>query len=126
VNPESAPATLAALRIAVGGGAWLTPNLAARLFGLDPDGNPQAPYLGRLFGVRDVALAVGTLASEGRARRSWLIAGLACDLADTAAALLGRRGGYLSTPVSALLAAPALAAVGMGVIALRGAEQPEA
>jgi hypothetical protein len=126
VNPESAPAALAALRIAVGGGAWLTPNLAGRLFGLDPDGNPQSAYLGRLFGVRDVALAAGTLASEGRARRSWLIAGLACDLADAAAALLGRRGGYLSTPVSALLAAPALAAVGMGVIALRGDEQPEA
>jgi hypothetical protein len=123
VNPESAPTALAALRIAVGGSAWLTPNLAARLFGLDVDDNPQAPYLGRLFGVRDVALAAGTLASEGSARRNWLVAGLACDLADTAAALLGRRGGYLSTPVSALLAAPALAAVGMGIVALRGGEQ---
>ena len=40
--------------------------------------------------------------------------------------LQGRRGGYLSTPVSALLAAPALAAVGMGIIALRGGEQTEA
>lgn len=126
MDPESAPTALAALRIAVGGGAWLTPNLASRLFGLDPDRNPQAPYLGRLFGVRDVALAAGTLASEGRARRSWLVAGLACDVADTAAALLGRRGGYLSTPVSLMLAAPALAAVGMGVVALRGAEQSEA
>ena len=126
MNPESAPTALAALRIAIGGGAWLTPNLAARLFGLDADGNPQAPYLGRLFGVRDLALGAGTLASEGRARRSWLVAGLACDIADTAAAFLGRRGGYLSTPVSALLAAPALAAVGMGIIALRGGEQPEA
>ena len=126
MDPESAPTALAALRIAVGGGAWLTPNLASRLFGLDPDRNPQAPYLGRLFGVRDVALAAGTLASEGRARRSWLVAGLACDVADTAAALLGRRGGYLSTPVSLMLAAPALAAVGMVVVALRGAEQSEA
>lgn len=125
MDPQSAPTALAALRIAVGGGAWLTPNLAARLFGLDPDGNPQAPYLGRLFGVRDVALAAGTLASEGSARRSWLVAGLACDLADAAAALLGRRGGYLSTPVSALLLAPALAAAGMGIVALRGEEQIE-
>ncbi|MFL5821729.1 MAG: hypothetical protein ACJ76S_13690 [Solirubrobacteraceae bacterium] len=125
MNPESAPTVIAALRIAVGGGAWLTPNLAARLFGLDPDGNPQAPYLGRLFGVRDVALAAGTLASEGKARRSWLAAGLACDVADTAAALLGRRAGYLSTPVSFLLAAPALAAVGLGIVALSRAEQSE-
>lgn len=125
MDPQSAPTALAALRIAVGSSAWLTPNLAARLFGLDPDGNPQAPYLGRLFGVRDVALAAGTLASEGSARRSWLVAGLACDLADAAAALLGRRGGYLSTPVSALLLAPALAAAGMGIVALRGEEQIE-
>jgi hypothetical protein len=125
VDPQSAPTALSALRIAVGGSAWLTPNLAARLFGLDADGNPQAPYLGRLFGVRDVALAAGTLATEGSARRSWLVAGLACDLADTAAALLGRRRGYLSTPVTALLTAPALAAVGLGIVALRGVEQPE-
>jgi hypothetical protein len=125
MNPESAPTAIAALRIAIGSGAWLTPNLAARLFGLDPAGNPQAPYLGRLFGVRDLALGAGTLATEGKVRRSWLAAGLACDVADTAAALLGRRAGYLSTPVTFLLAAPALAAVGLGVIALRDTEQSQ-
>ena len=100
MNPESAPTALAALRIAIGSTAWLTPNLAGRMFGLDPAGNPQAPYLARLFAIR--------------------------DLADTAAAFLGRRGGYLSTPVSLLLAAPALSAVGMGAIALQAGEQSEA
>src|SRR5919206_79959 len=72
---------------------------------------------------RSISALSRTVVPEGRARRSWLVAGLACDIADTAAAFLGRRGGYLSTPVSALLAAPALAAVGMGIIALRGGEQ---
>jgi hypothetical protein len=123
MNRDSASTTIAALRIGVGAVAWLTPNLAARLFGLDPAGNPQAPYLGRLFGIRDVALGGGTLIAEGEARRSWLAAGLACDVADTAAALLGRRAGYLSAPVAFLLAAPALSGVALGVIAL-GDRQP--
>lgn len=126
MNPESAPTALAALRIAIGSTAWVTPNLAGRMFGLDPAGNPQAPYLARLFAIRDLALGAGTLAAEGKTRRTWLIAGLACDLADTAAAFLGRRGGYLSTPVSLLLAAPALSAVGMGAIALQAGDQSEA
>lgn len=40
-------------RTAIGGGSWLAPRLTGRLFGLDPDANPQAPYLARLFGARD-------------------------------------------------------------------------
>ena len=59
---------LVGLRTAVGAGAWLAPRLSARMFGLDPAGNPQAPYLGRLFGVRDVALALGTSSSSGSDR----------------------------------------------------------
>src|SRR5207245_5660578 len=50
---------LAGLRVAIGVTAWLFPNLAGRLFGLDPESNPQAPYLARLFGVRDIALGLG-------------------------------------------------------------------
>jgi uncharacterized protein DUF4267 len=126
MNRESASGTIGALRIGVGLLAWLTPNLAARLFGLDPRGNPQAPYLGRLFGIRDVALGAGTLVAEGDARRTWLAAGLACDVGDTAAALLGRRAGYLSPGVGALLAVPALTGVALGVIALRARELPDA
>jgi len=47
---------LAGLRIMIGLASWTAPRLAGRIFGLDPEGNPQAPYLARLFGVRDVAL----------------------------------------------------------------------
>lgn len=119
MNRDSASTSIAALRIGIGAVAWLTPNLAARLFGLDSAGNPQAPYLARLFGIRDLALGAGTLVTEGEARRSWLTSGLVCDVADTAAALLGRRAGYLSTPVTVLLTVPALSGVALGVIALR-------
>jgi hypothetical protein len=120
MNAATAVKSLSGLRVAVGAGAYAAPVLTGRLFGLEPKRNPQSPYLARLFGVRDLALAGGTLQSAGEARRTWLVAGLACDVADAAAALLGQRAGYLSSPTAAMLAAPALAAVALGAVALSG------
>jgi hypothetical protein len=110
---------LAGLRLAIGAGAWATPRLAGRAFGLDAQANPQAPYLARLFGARDVALAWGALGSQGPARRQWLLAGLACDAADVLAGVAGGRGGYLPKLTSALVSGTALAAALMGAAALR-------
>lgn len=109
-----------ALRAGVGVASWLTPRLAGKLFGLDLGGNPQAPYLARLFGVRDLALAAGTLNSEGDAQRTWLVAGLACDVADALAGVAGGRAGYLPAASTVLLTGTALSAVAMGVVALNG------
>jgi hypothetical protein len=119
VDGTSAINALAGLRAAVGVGTWTTPRLAARLFGLDPDRNPQLPYLGRLFGVRDLALAMGTLSSEGEARRRWVQLGVACDVADAAAAVLARRSGHIGPFTTVLLTTPAVAAAGLGVVALQ-------
>lgn len=113
---------LIATRSAIGTGAWLAPNFSGRLFGLDPDANPQASYLGRLFGVRDVALAVGLGASSGADRQQWLRVGVACDLADAAAGLLAGRSGALPRRATLLVTATALAAAALGVAAMRGAE----
>jgi hypothetical protein len=118
MNRDSAAVTISALRLAVGVGSYATPGLAGRAFGLDVDGNPQAPYLARLFGVRDVALAGGTLTTGGEARRTWLRMGLLCDAADAAAAVLAARAGYVSKGTAAMLAAPAVAAVAIGMVAL--------
>jgi hypothetical protein len=125
MDAEANVKALGALRIAVGLVSWLTPNLAARLFGLDAAHNRQAPYLARLFGVRDLVLGVVTLTAKGPERRRWLLAGMACDAADAAAAGLGYRDGYLPAATTAMLTAPALAAVGMGVKAL-GDDAPPA
>jgi hypothetical protein len=94
--PASSIPALSGLRAVVGVGAWATPNVSGRLFGLDPVGNPQASYVGRLFGARDLALAAGTLTSEGEARRRWIQMGLACDLADAAAGYIA--GARVSCP----------------------------
>ena len=58
-------------------GSWsaqqptLAPNLSGRLFGLDPEGNPQASYLGRLFGARDVVLGAGVLRAPKKQKQMW-------------------------------------------------------
>jgi hypothetical protein len=119
VDEGSVLKTLAGVRIGIGVGAWATPRLAAKLFGLDSEANPQAPYLARLFGVRDVALAWGALSSSGDARRQWLMLGIACDGADALAGMAGARGGYLPAVTSALVTGTALAALGLGALALR-------
>jgi hypothetical protein len=111
---------LSAIRTGVGVGAWFTPRLAGRLFGLDPQGNPQSPYLSRLFGVRDLALAWGTLSTSGEAQRRWLAAGLACDLADSVAGIAAGKGGYLPKVSSGLVTGTAISAAVLGALALAG------
>src|SRR4030088_813421 len=115
----SAVKTLAGLRLAIGVASWATPRGAARLFGLDAVANPQAPYLARLFGARDVALGWGALSSEGEAQRQWLLPGFACDGAATLARVAGGRGGYLPKLTSVLVSGTALSAAALGGAALR-------
>lgn len=111
------------LRASIGAGAWLAPRLAGKLFGLDPDANPQLPYVGRLFGVRDVALAAGLQMSSGQSRRVWLQLGIVCDAADTVAGLLAGRNGTLSKSATVLVTAPALLGIGLGIAALKAEEE---
>jgi hypothetical protein len=124
--PDSSIPALSGLRAAVGVGAWATPNVSGRLFGLDPASNPQAYYVARLFGARDLALAAGTLTTEGEARRRWVQLGLACDLADAAAGYIAGRTGVLPKPAAIMVTCVALLAAGLGAAALAadGSEAP--
>jgi hypothetical protein len=121
MNRKTAISGLAGLRMVIGASSWATPRVAGKLFGLDSDANPQAPYLGRLFGARDFALAWGAVNSEGDAQRQWLVAGLACDVADALAGIAGGRGGYLPKVTAALVTGTAIAAASLGARALREA-----
>jgi hypothetical protein len=113
---------LIGIRASIGAGAWVAPQLAGRLFGLDAVANPQLPYVGRLFGIRDVALAAGLGMSNGDGRKLWLQLGIMCDVADAAAGLLAGRKGELSKLSTVLVTAPALLGLALGVAALQGAE----
>ena len=106
-DKEKAASAIAAARVAVGAGAYLAPNLSGRLFGLDPDGNPQASYLGRLFGARDVALGAGVLRSPRKQKDAWVAAGMACDVADVGAGALAGIRGTLPPAAAAMVTATA-------------------
>jgi hypothetical protein len=114
---------LVGLRGVIGVGAWVAPSFSGRLFGLDPDANPQSPYLGRLFGARDAALAFGLSTSSGNQRLQWLRIGIACDLADAGAGVLAGRRGELPARAAVLVTATALVAAALGIAATQG-EQP--
>jgi hypothetical protein len=117
---------LIGLRTAIGAGSWVAPGFAGRLFGLDAVANPQLPYLGRLFGVRDVALGAGLRFSSGQSRRLWLQLGIACDAADAVAGLIAGRNGQLSKVSTVLVTAPALLGIALGVAGLQALEQSSA
>lgn len=112
--------SLIGVRTAIGVGAWAAPGLTGQLFGLDMKANPQAPYLGRLFGIRDVALGFGLATNDGDARAQWLRIGIGCDLADAAAGVLAGRQGQLPPRAAVMVTATAILAAGLGVVALQG------
>lgn len=117
--PTEPAKLLSAIRLGVGVSAWLTPGLAGRVFGLDPSANPQLSYMARLFGVRDVALAVGTNQTTGPSRRVWWQIGIACDVLDAVAAYLGARNGSLSKFTALTAGGTAVAAAALGVAAMQ-------
>lgn len=110
---------LAAARVLIGGVAVAAPDLGTRLFRLDPAANRQLPYMTQLFGSREVVLGAATLLASGSTRRNLVLAGVAVDLADAAAAVLAGRRRAVDRPTTVALAAPALTAVLAGVSGLR-------
>ena len=106
-------------RIAIGAAALASPTFSSRMFRLDGRSNPQLAYMVRMFGSREVALGALTLMARGSARRSFVSAGIAVDLADAVAGVLAARDGSVSKATGAFLAAPAVAAVAAGVAGSR-------
>jgi hypothetical protein len=111
---------LVAGRFLIGGGAFVAPVAALRLAGLRPRQNPQAAYMLQLFAVRDAMLGAGLVASTGAARRTWWKVGIACDLADAAAALVDTRAGRIprNGRTALLLAVSPLLGAALGAAAL--------
>jgi Domain of unknown function (DUF4267) len=106
-------------RIAVGAVAVANPDLAARMFQLDPARNPQLSFLTRLFGSREIALGLVTVLASGKARRNLVVAGVLVDAADAASGYRGMKEGAVSKRTALALIAPAVGAVGSGIAGLR-------
>lgn len=109
---------LALGRIAIGAGALASPDLASKLFRLDGPGNPQLPYMTRMFGSREIALGLVTLLSRGAARRKLVALGIAVDGADAFAGYDAMRTGAVDNSVGIGLTIPAVGAVVAGAIGL--------
>jgi len=103
--------------MAFGVAIWTLPGPVGKAFGVDMRRDPLAIYLSRLVGARDVALAWELLVTEGDARRRWLLACLACDAADTLAAIAAGRS--LPKRTTAMLLAASLGPMVRGAIVLR-------
>ena len=121
-TPPSPPElALAGFRFALAGGAWLTPRLAGRLFGLEPEANPVSPYLGRLFGARAAWLGAELMLAESPEQRRALVRRhMLIDGADLAATFLGHRGGYLTRRSAIMTGAGALTALTLAAWAISG------
>lgn len=110
---------LSTTRTAVGAGSWLAPGSSWALFGLGPgsevDGSTGTAT--RLFAARELALGVGLHHPDREVRRALLRAGVAIDLVDLVASLIGvRRGSPRRSLVGVTAGAVFFAALGAAAL----------
>lgn len=111
MDPLQARRSLAAIRAVLGLSSIVAPRVVGRIFGIDADANPAAPYLARLFGARELYMAAPFLMpAPGLDEQELASRAVPVDAADSVAALVAGLRGYL--PWRAALPAGAAAAVG--------------
>ena len=115
LSREQARTAVVTIRGGFAAGTWLAPTLSGALFGISRKENPAGPYLGRLFGVREAALAAEVLLAAEAARPAILRRHAAVDLADALAGYLAGRQGYLKPRAAILATAAALGTAGLGL-----------
>jgi hypothetical protein len=120
VSAGRAMQAIGAFRAFGGGSFWIAPDLTARAYRSGPVARDRLSA--RLAGAREVALALGPLLSDGEDRRRWLRLGLACDLADALATLIGRRRGDIPSVTAALCFVTYAASVVLTGAALRSSD----
>jgi hypothetical protein len=96
-------------RFGLGAASLILPRFTARLLQMDPDANPAAGFLMRLFGVRDIFLGVAPLLVSGQGRSRILAAAAGVDLTDATAAVIGGLTRQIPPRASVVAAAAALA-----------------
>ncbi len=119
MDPRPLVRILAIGRIVVGAACVLAPEqVAERLLG-KTGRKPEAQYMLRLFGVRDLVLGAGTLSAlrDSGAARRWLLAGAASDGVDLAATISARDSLPAQAVSGTIAAASGALAVGLGAVA---------
>jgi hypothetical protein len=119
-------------RFGLGAASLFLPRFTARLLQMDPDANPAASFLMRLFGVRDIFLGVAPLLVSGAGRSRILGAASGIDLTDATAAVIAGLTRQIPPRASIVAAVAALtgaclsaATVGRGPLGRREPSQPD-
>jgi len=105
-------------RIVLGAASVAKPDLAVKALGLDVDANPQLTFMARLFGAREIALGVATIASSGKARPGMVLLGMAVDGADVYAGWVGPTQDGIEKKAGMMMTGVAGGAVFSGLLAL--------
>ena len=120
MDPHSARTTLAGIRAGLGIGALLAPRVTGKLFGIDVDANPAAPYLARLFGARELYMASPFLMpAPGLDEQELASRAVPVDAADTVAALAAGLSGYLPWRAALTAGVTAGVATWLGMVGSR-------
>jgi hypothetical protein len=110
---------LGVTRACIGIGAWVAPDLTTRAFGMDPARSNR--FIGRLFGARELALALALLAAPPSAVAPVAAIGAAIDGADAVGGFDERRRGNLNTQATMLGPMGAMLFAALGVLVAREA-----
>ena len=125
MDPRALANLSLAARAAFGVASYVSPDTAWRGFGVRIPPGGSGRYVGRMFGVRDIALGAAGLLTSGKARRTVLTVAVAADVLDAGAAVMaGRQKDLGKVAVGILLAGGAVFLAGDAVELLAG--DPEA
>jgi hypothetical protein len=113
---------LVALRLTLGAVSYLKPDVAARLFGIDPTESAALPSSVRLFGAREAAMGVAILGPSSSRLNRWLTLGIVVDSLDIVTVALGARRRDLGIHTTVVGGGLATLAVGLGVRARLGSQ----
>ena len=117
---ESARTLLGLIRLVNGTGSLLAPDMFARRIGVEPEANPAASYVTRLFGVRTMVIGYELLQRDEETRRRALRVATLIHASDTVAAMVA--GGSGRIPRKAAVVATTISAANtlLALVARRG------
>ena len=119
------PARLAVGRTGAGVVMLARPRLLPETMGVDSASAAKTGWIVQMLGAREVALGLGTLAAlrtrDGRATRTWVLAGVLSDAVDVVAVGAAVTGGRLSKAAGGAVVLTALSATLAGLQALKAA-----
>lgn len=103
-------------RSVLGVGAVVAPRAFGRLFGVDPADNPVAPYLMRLFGIRELFMAWDLHRTSDDELERTVTGTIPVDGGDAIASALAGAAGYMPRRAALLSTATAVFGTVHGVL----------